>query len=59
MAAALACFDLAMIQDEYLGDGAHRETFGDEIEKLPECRNDREFVFARRRLGVLQGYGGG
>ena len=55
ISAALACFELALIQDKYLGDGAHRETLGDEIEKLPEHRNDREFVFAQRQLGVLQG----
>lgn len=55
MSAVLLCFDLAMDQDIYLGDGHHQEVFGDDIEELPECRNDREFVFARKRLGVLQG----
>lgn len=55
ISALLACFDCTMSQDRYLGDGEHQRTFGDEIEKLPECRNDGEFVFARRRLGVLEG----
>lgn len=55
ISAVLACFDAAMNQDQYLGDGEHQRVFGDEIEELPECRNDGEFVFARRRLGVLEG----
>jgi len=55
ISAVLACFDGAMSQDRYLGDGEHQRIFGDETEKLPECRNDGEFVFARRRLGVLEG----
>lgn len=55
MSAALACFDGAMNQDQYLGDGEHQRIFGEEIEKLPECRNDGEFVFARRRFGVVEG----
>lgn len=55
ISAVLACFDVAMSQDWYLGDGEHQRIFGDETEKLPECRNDGEFVFARPRLGVLEG----
>lgn len=55
ISAVLACFDGAMNQDQYLGDGEHQRVFGEEIEKLPECRNDGEFVFARRRLGVVEG----
>lgn len=53
ISAVLACFDIAMDQDRYLGDGNHEEVFGDEIEKLPECRNDREFIFVQRRLLAL------
>lgn len=43
-----ACFDRAIDQDQYLGDGRHEETFQSDIDALPTCRNDREFVFARR-----------
>ena len=50
-----ACFDRAIDQDLYLGDGTHEETFQSEIDALPVCRNDREFVFARRQCRRLEG----
>ena len=50
-----ACFDRAIDQDQYLGDGTHEETFQSEIDALPVCRNDREFVFARRQCRRLEG----
>ncbi|KAL8706517.1 MAG: hypothetical protein Q9201_000449 [Fulgogasparrea decipioides] len=53
ISAVLACFDMAMNQDRYLGDGEHETVFGEEIEKFPKCRNDREFIFAQRRLLAL------
>ena len=51
----LACFDRAIDQDQYLGDGEHEATFQSEIDALPVCRNDREFVFARRQCRRLEG----
>ncbi|KAL8721641.1 MAG: hypothetical protein Q9181_007667 [Wetmoreana brouardii] len=53
ISAVLACFDMAMDQDRYLGDGEHETVFGDKIEKLPQCRNDVEFIFVQRRLLAL------
>ena len=50
-----ACFDRAIDQDQYLGDGDHEATFQSEIDALPVCRNDREFVFARRQCRGLEG----
>ena len=50
-----ACFDRAIDQAQYLGDGTHEETFQSEIDALPVCRNDREFVFARRQCRRLEG----
>ena len=54
-AVVAACFDYAINQDFYLGDGFHEVCFHDQIEKLPTCRNDCEFVFARRQLRKLEG----
>lgn len=50
-AVALMLFEGAMEQDEYTGDGNHQEAFKDQIEKLPECRNDHEFEFASALCG--------
>lgn len=50
-----ACFDCAINQDIYLGVGDHYETFRKDIDALPVCRNDGEFVFARRQCRRLEG----
>ena len=50
-----ACFDRAIEEDLYLGDGRHESMFRSEINTLPTCRNDREFVFARRHCRRLEG----
>ena len=50
-----ACFDRAILHDQYLGDGWHEEVFQSDIDALPVCRNDREFVFARRQCRRLEG----
>ena len=50
-----ACFDYAIDQDIYLGDGTHHETYQENIDALPACRNDGEFVFARRMCRKLEG----
>jgi len=49
------CFDWAIDDDLYLGDGNHEEVYPDEMQNLPVCRNDREFVFARRQIRKLEG----
>ena len=54
-AVVLACFDRAIDQDLYLGDGTHHEVFSEDIGKLPACRNDGEFAFACRRYRDLEG----
>lgn len=53
-AVVLACFDCAIDQDLYLGDGTHHEIFSEDIGKLPACRNDEEFAFACRRYRALE-----
>ena len=50
-----ACFDYAIDQDIYLGDGTDNETSQENIDALPACRNDGEFVFARRMCRKLEG----
>ena len=50
-----ACFDCAMSQDIYLGDGEHHQAFQKDVDALPACRNDGEFVFARRQCRKLEG----
>ena len=54
-AVVLACFDCAIDQDLYLGDGTHHEMFSEDIGKLPACRNDGEFALACRRYRALEG----
>lgn len=44
----LACFDHAIDQDIYSGDSSFEESHGEEIAKLPKCRNDHEFAMAMR-----------
>lgn len=34
-----------MAWDDRTGDGHHRRTYGDRIDALPACRNDRGFGF--------------
>lgn len=48
---ALMLFQGAMDQDELTGDGTHTEIFGEDITKLPECRNDHEFGFVSGMCG--------
>lgn len=50
-----ACFDCAINNDIYLGSGEHEACFQKDIDALPTCRNDREFVFARRQCRRLEG----
>lgn len=54
-AVVLASFDGAMSQDQYLGDGEHQAVYQDDIDKLPKCRNDGEFVFASRQYRAVEG----
>lgn len=54
-AVVLQCFDNAIEQDHYLGDGHHEAVFQDDIDKLPTCRNDGEFIFAQRRYRAIEG----
>ena len=37
--------------DELAGDGLHRKVMSEEIEKLPVCRNDHEFLFVKGMCG--------
>lgn len=48
------CFQLAMDQDEFAGDGEHHNVFSDKIEALPECRNDHEFGFVSGMCGYAR-----
>lgn len=48
---ALMLFKNAMDQDELAGDGEHMRCFGEDIEKLPKCRNDHEFGFVSGMCG--------
>ncbi|KIW17273.1 hypothetical protein PV08_04464 [Exophiala spinifera] len=47
----LAICRAAMEQDEWMGDGCYQEVMGDEIAKLPECRNDHEFGYVSGMCG--------
>ena len=51
----MTCVGTAVEQDEFLGDGEYEHTFGDEVRELPECRNDREFVFVKRQYARHEG----
>jgi GNAT superfamily N-acetyltransferase len=48
---ALMLFQGAMNENELAGDGTHVETFGEDVTKLPECRNDHEFGFVSGMCG--------
>lgn len=50
-AVANAIFEQAMNQDEWAGDGGHRESFEKDIDKLVACRNDHEFGFVAGMCG--------
>lgn len=49
-----ACFDCVIDHDQYLGDGAHHVTSQSDIDLLPACRNDGEFVVARQECRRLE-----
>ncbi|KAI9696516.1 MAG: hypothetical protein M1820_008144 [Bogoriella megaspora] len=44
-------FNRAMEQDRWAGDGEHYEIFKNDIDQLPECRNDHEFGFVSGMCG--------
>lgn len=44
-AVLMSAFEAAMAWDDRTGDGHHRRTYGDRIDALPACRNDRGFGF--------------
>jgi hypothetical protein len=50
-AVASMLFRRAMESDELAGDPLHLETFAQEIQQLPECRNDHEFGFVSGMCG--------
>lgn len=50
-AVANTIFERAMEQDDWAGDGCHRDTFGEDIDKLVACRNDHEFGFVAGMCG--------
>lgn len=49
--AANVIFEMAMQQDEWAGDGSHRDVFGENIDRLVACRNDHEFGFVAGMCG--------
>ncbi|KAI0187124.1 hypothetical protein EV127DRAFT_437398 [Xylaria flabelliformis] len=50
-AVAMMIFDRAIDSDEWAGDGTFMETFADDINQLPACRNDHEFGFVSSMCG--------
>ena len=50
-----ACFDCAIDEDQYLGNGEHHTTFQSDIDVLPACRNDGEFLVCRQQCRRLEG----
>ncbi|MCJ1353111.1 MAG: hypothetical protein MMC33_003096 [Icmadophila ericetorum] len=44
-----SCSTGAIDEDRFIGNGQLNETYRDEIERLPECRNDREIKFAMKQ----------
>lgn len=48
---ATIVFEQAMAHDECAGNGEARQLWGDEIDKLPACRNDHEFGFVAKMCG--------
>lgn len=53
----IGCVAIVIENDLYLGNGSHEEHLGEIMEKLPKCRNDREFGFACRQYCVQAGLG--
>jgi len=45
-------FEFARDQDEWAGDGDHMETFSEQVDVLPKCRNDHEFGFVALACGI-------
>ena len=45
-------FDSARDRDQWAGDGMHMYEFGEDVELLPECRNDHEFAFVAAMCGI-------
>jgi len=45
-------FDSARDRDQWLGDGMHMYECGEDVELLPECRNDHEFAFVAAMCGI-------
>ncbi|KAH7411391.1 hypothetical protein BKA64DRAFT_380322 [Cadophora sp. MPI-SDFR-AT-0126] len=45
-------FEYARVQDERAGDSFHMWNFRDDVELLPECRNDHEFGFVALTCGI-------
>ena len=54
----LCCFGMAILNDEYFGTGEHLAENWDGIRKLPRCKNDGEFPFARVQYGCHEGLDG-
>ncbi|KAI1109215.1 hypothetical protein F5Y14DRAFT_444878 [Nemania sp. NC0429] len=50
-AVAMMIFDRAIAEDEWAGDGSMMETFKNDVNRLPSCRNDHEFGFVRAMCG--------
>lgn len=50
-AVATMLFEKAMRADEWAGSGMHAIDHGDDIKKLPVCRNDHEFGFVSGMCG--------
>ncbi|KAH8900373.1 hypothetical protein GQ53DRAFT_815259 [Thozetella sp. PMI_491] len=50
-AAAATLFEEAMAQDKCSGNGYHQRFFADQVEQLPECRNDHEYRFVSGMCG--------
>ncbi|RYC61568.1 hypothetical protein CHU98_g4642 [Xylaria longipes] len=57
-AVAMMLFDRTIDQDEWAGDGTMMETFEDDINQLPACRNDHEFGFVRAMCGYEEVFTG-
>ena len=52
-------FERAKDQDLWAGDGTHMDVFADQVEQMPQCRNDEEFGFVAVACGMPhlpQGY---
>jgi hypothetical protein len=45
-------FEKTRGEDEWAGNGEHQAAFQEDIEALPECRNDHEFGFVALACGL-------